>query len=134
MIITVVIGGMLQLFSNNNRFFLTMDSKIDMAYNASLLLGVKESDFESRGISLDDLVRDFNVDDDLRRMLKEVKVTVEYREVMRLDSADLEAEAEAMADEPDSLGTETAETGLEVGRMSMHYNGLSSSFLRLKLP
>ncbi len=135
MIIVVVIGSMLQLFSNNSRFFSTMGEKAVGAYHTTLLLGSTDVGFEDKKVTLDTLVLDFNVDDALRRTLKEMKVDVEYTELMLLDGSDfsdaMEAEA-AMMDEDAEVVDKAAETPIELGRTSLRLNGRTTSFIRLK--
>ena len=136
MIIVVVIGSMLQLFSSNSRFFATMEEKAVGAYHASLLVGTTDVGFENKKVALDTLLLDFKVDDSLRRTLKQIKVDVEYTELMLLDGADF---SDAMEEESAQMGEsaevadKAAETAIEIGRTSFTLNGRTTSFIRLKL-
>ena len=139
MIISVVIAALLQLFSTNSHSFASVQEKIDQTNKTSLLLGSKVYGYEKKKIDLAELVKDFNIDDDLRRKLKKEKVEIIYTEVL---SVDFDAAAVALGeagkeDNPDeeAIISETSEAtnALEVGRTTMKIGAQSSSYLRVKL-
>ena len=133
-IISTVVMTILQLFSNNTRFFLHLDGSTSLISQASLLIGAKEYGFESKKVTLYDLVEDFDVDDDVRRALKSHVLALDYIEVMRLDGDDLSDSAQALSED----GTVRQEgsgggTSLEIGRTTLESQDQKSSFLRIKL-
>jgi len=139
MIISVVIAALLQLFATNSHSFASIEKKIRQTNKTSLLLGSTLYGYEKKKIDLAELVKDFDIDDDLRRKLKREKVEIIYTEVL---SVDFDAAAislgEAQKDENsdgEAVISETAEAtnALEVGRTTMKINSQSSSFLRVKL-
>ncbi len=139
MIIAVVIGALMQLFSNNSHTFSTVYAKILQTNKTSLLLGNPVYGFENKKSDLAELVKDFNIDDDLRRLLKKEKVEVLYSEVTSIDFSDA---AESVADAQQELDkgetaavtdTTTAANALEVGRTTLKIKDESSAFLRVKL-
>ncbi|MEA3373491.1 MAG: prepilin-type N-terminal cleavage/methylation domain-containing protein [Campylobacterota bacterium] len=134
-IITVVIAALLQLFSNNTKLLGTVKEKVELSTQGSILLGVGNVGFEKKQIRLDGLLREFKLDDALRRKLKTIKADVSYKEVMRLDSIDFQEESERLAEmEGVSALKKRAETAsLEVGRTTLEINGVHTSFLRLRL-
>lgn len=139
MIISVVIAALLQLFSTNSHSFASVQEKIDQTNKTSLLLGSKVYGFEKKKIDLAELVKDFNIDDDLRRKLKKEKVEIIYTEVLSVDF-DAAAVALGEADKEDNpneeaIVSETSEAtnALEVGRTTMKIGTQSSSYLRVKL-
>lgn len=135
MLISVVIGALLQLYSNNTRFFSQMGPKMERAYQTTLLQGVTAVGFESGEIGLDELVNEFKVDDDLRRRLKSVRARVDYTELMRLDDADISEEAEAFSgtDEVETAAAAAEAPALEIGRTSLSIEGIGTSLIRVKL-
>ncbi len=135
LIISVVIASLLQLFSTNTALMGTLKEKIRLSTQGSMLLGVGNVGFEKKQIRLDGLLQEFKLDDDLRQKLKSMKADVNYKEVMRLDSADFQEESERMAKEEDeSILKKRSETAsLEIGRTILEINGVRTSFLRLKL-
>lgn len=140
MIIAVVIGALLQLFATNSHAFSSIHQKILQTNKTTLLLGNKVYGYEDKKINLAELVKDFNIDDDLRRLLKKEKVEIIYTEIT---SIDFDAAAEALAEEQDNESTPEDETlvsdtaeatnALEVGRTTLKIGGQSSSYLRVKL-
>lgn len=135
MIISVVIASLLQLFSTNTRLFGTLEQKIELSTEGSLLLGVENIGFEKKSLHFDDLVKDFVIDDELRRRLKEIKAEVVYQELMRLDSADFMEETEELAEEQDITLTDASAkaVALEIGRTGLLFNNVKTSFVRLRL-
>lgn len=135
MIISVVIASLLQLFSTNTRLFSTLEQKIELSTEGSLLLGVENIGFENKSLHFDDLVKEFVIDDELRRRLKEIKAEVVYQELMRLDSADFMEEAEELADEKEIPIADVGDksVGLEIGRTGLLFNNVKTSFIRLRL-
>ena len=138
MIIAVVISALLQLFANNAHSFASVHQKILQTNMSSLLLGSDIYGYEDKEMDLAELVKDFNVDDDLRRKLKEKKIKIIYTEVTSLNFDDA---AESLADAQEENGdndegtiTESSEVAntLEIGRTTIKIDNESSSFLRVK--
>lgn len=135
LIISVVVAALLQLFSNNTRLFSTIQQKMGLSTQASLLLGRRDVGFEKMSISLDRVLGDFRMDDELRQRLKGIEAEIEYREVMQFDGSDFFAQREALAEAEDKeVGSQaSADVIFEIGRTSLRLNGQSMSFLRLRL-
>jgi len=137
MIIAVVIGSLLQLFSNNTTTFASIHQKIQHTNTTTLLLGNVHYGYENDKTDLAELVKDFTVDDDLRRQLKNIKVEILYKEVTRIDFGEVaEAFAEAeTTDQGEALVKEASEASnaLEIGRTTLKIGDQASSFLRVKL-
>ncbi len=138
MIISVVISALLQLFANNSYTFSSVHQKILQTNMSSLLLGNEIYGYEDKKMDLSELVKDFNVNDDLRRKLKDKKIEIIYTEVTSFnfdDAAESLAEAEEESgDNDEGLVTETSEVAntLEIGRTTIKIDNESSSFLRVK--
>jgi len=139
MIISVVIGALLQLFATNSHSFSSIQEKILQTHKTSLLLGSKVYGYENKSVDLAELVKDFNIDDDLRRQLKQEKISIVYTEVTSVDFDDA-AESVAEIKKDDNINNEaiqtetgTATNSLEVGRTTFKLADQSSSFLRVKL-
>lgn len=135
MIIAVVIGSLIQLFADNSRTFTSVHQKILHANITTLLVGNMIYGYEDKKTDLAELVKDFNIDDDLRRKLKAVKAEIIYRDVTTIDFNEA---AETIAQEQSSGGetlvTEAGEASntLEIGRTTLKIDTQSSSFLRIK--
>ncbi len=140
MIISVVIGALIQLFATNNYTFTSVHQKILQTNKTTLLLGNEIYGYENKKVDLAELVKDFNIDDDLRRLLKKNKAEIIYTEVTSIDFGDAaeaiaEVEGAQSGNEDEGLISEAAEAtnALEIGRTTLKINGESSSFLRVKL-
>ena len=140
MIISIVIGALMQLFATNSHTFTSVHQKIIETNRASLLLGSIVYGYENKSIDLAELVKDFDIDDDLRRALKNEKVEVIYTEMNNIDFGEMaESLATDKAEEQDNDEEEVIkETGeatnaIEIGKTTLKINGESSSFLRVKL-
>lgn len=144
-IISVVIGALLQIFSNNTHFFSQFKSKIDLAWRSSLLLyqdeigGFKEKkdDEIEEDIFLDELVKKFNIDDDLRRELKKIEADVTYKAVSIIETDEMEMDVNESDQELATQYEEAKEKSdgvvLEIGKTSFKIGDESTTFLRLNL-
>lgn len=138
MIIAVVISSLLKLFSTNASFFDRLYAKSNLSMNSSLLLGFGDTyGFEKDEITLDELTKEFNVEDELRQKLKNTKALINYKDILILDSKDFEDNAEDVASEDQLEDLQNApDTGfsLEIGKTSFTINNNTTSYLRIKLP
>ncbi len=107
----------------------------------SLLVGVTDLGMEKEEIFLDDLIGDFKVENELRQTLKDKKVYIDYEELLILDGADFEEEAQKIVDENDVSGGDEIDAeqssgalSIEIGRTIFRLNDQTSSFTRIKLP
>ena len=138
MIIAVVIGSLIKLFANNSYTFASVHQKILHTNTTSVLLGNEIYGYEKAKTDLAELVKDFNIDNDLRRELKNIKVEIVYQEVKSIDfgeAAESIAELDSGGNGEETLIQEAADavTALEIGRTTMKINDQASSFLRVKL-
>ncbi len=136
MIISIVISSLLQLFANNSHNFSAIQDKITQADTTTLILGNKVYGLENKKTDLAELLKDFNIDDSLRRKLKNKKVTIIYTEETSIDFDDAAASiGEAKStDGEDALVTDAsaASNTLEIGKTTLKIGDQSSSFLRVK--
>ena len=138
MIISIVISALLQLFATNAHTFASVEAKIQHTNRTSLILGNKVYGYEKKSVDLAELVKDFNIDDALRRKLKNEKIEIIYTEVTSIDfddAAESISEAEDVPEGGEELITDAsaATNSLEVGKTTVKLNGQSSAFLRVKL-
>ena len=139
MIISVVISALLQLFATNAHTFASVEAKIQHTNRTSLILGSKIYGYEKKSVDLAELVKDFNIDDTLRRKLKKEKIKIIYTEVTTIDfddAAESISEAEDVPEGEDEgviTDASAAASSLEVGKTTVKLNGESSAFLRVKL-
>jgi prepilin-type N-terminal cleavage/methylation domain-containing protein len=124
MIISVVIMALLQMSANSIHIFSATKSQLKTNQYLSFLIANKDYGFENKNIYLYDLIQDFEVEDDLRRALKKIKVAILYQE---LESIDLS--------EDTNNTQETSNSGivLEIGKSVLKAKDDSSSMMRLRI-
>jgi len=147
MIISVVVASLLKLFSNNTHIISSLSDRLDASMYTSLFVGKNPNlgnnfGFEKDEIYLYDALKDFNLEDDLRRKLKNMKVSVYYNVLEQIDAADMQNALQEQSDtqnsedeaaQNDAQGSNAA--SLELGRTTIKFpNKESSSFLRLRMP
>jgi len=124
MIISVVIMALLQMNANNTHIFSATKKQLKTNQYLSFLIANKDYGFEDKNIYLDDLIQDFEVENDLRRELKRIKVAIVYQE---LESIDL---SEDMNDTQESSNSVIV---LEIGKSVLKTKDDSSSMMRLRI-
>jgi prepilin-type N-terminal cleavage/methylation domain-containing protein len=127
MIISVVIMALIQMYSNNTHIFSAYKKQINTNQYLSLLISNENYGFENDDLYIDDLVTEFDLDDELRRKLKGEMVKISYQELRRIDMNEVD----------DENRDETAKTGsdivLVIGKSILKTENSSSSLLRIQL-
>lgn len=132
-IISVVIMGLIQMYSNNTHIFSSLKNQTTMNAYSSLLVANKNYGFEDDDITLYRLVEEFDLETDLRRELKEIKVEIVYQELDSFLSEDgEEGEDEEKFEEIPEEGT-NPELMFEIGKSIIKTKEASSSLVRLRL-
>ncbi len=122
MIISVVIMALLKMQGNSTHIFSKLISKLEINQYTSFFLSNKDYGFTREDISLDKFLREFRVEDDLRRKLKNIKVKINYDKLDRYgDSID------------NQENSSNSSMVLEVGRSSILLNNSKVSILRLRI-
>ena len=128
MILSVVVMALMQMYANNTHIFSSLEKQSKTNQYSSFLIGNDTYGFEDTSISLDNLVQDFDMHNDLRRKLKEIKVELRYKELDRIDLS------EASSTKDENLKSENSSgMVLEVGRNILKAENTSSSLLRFKI-
>lgn len=127
MIISVVIMALIQMYSNNTHIFSAYKKQINTNQYLSLLISNEDYGYENNTLYLDDLVTEFDLDDELRRELKEKKVRLSYQELRRID----------MSERDDENSNETAKGDsdivLVIGKSILRTEDSSSFLVRIQL-
>ncbi|MFK5937056.1 MAG: prepilin-type N-terminal cleavage/methylation domain-containing protein [Sulfurimonas sp.] len=124
MIISVVIMALLQMNANNTHIFGITKKHLNTNQYISLLIGNKDYGFENKNIYLDDLTRDFELENDLRRALKQTKVAIVYQELESIDLSE---------DMNDTEGSNGSGLVLEIGKSVLKAKDDSSGVMRLRI-
>jgi prepilin-type N-terminal cleavage/methylation domain-containing protein len=121
LIISIVIMALLQMRGHSAHIFSSLIQKLEINQYLSFLVSNDDYGFEQDTMTADRLVKDFDIDSDLRQNLKKVKVDLIYQE---LDSIDL--------DEQDD---ENLSSGMvfEIGKTILKTDKASVSLPRIRL-
>lgn len=120
MIISVVIMAMIRMYSNNTYLFSSYKNHASVSQYSTFLIANDAYGFENKDITLNDLLQDFALDDNLRREMKSKKAQIKYQ-ILR--NVDLSEEANASA----------TQLSLEVGSDILKVGNESVATLRLRL-
>ena len=96
MIISVVIMALVQMYSNNTHIFLSLKKQTKINKYTSFFTTNKEYGWENDEINLYRLLEDFDVETDLRKKLKEIKINLIYKELKTLDMSEADVNNESM--------------------------------------
>ena len=125
-IISTVIMALLELISNSGHIFSTLDKKSKANQYISLIIANKDYGHEDKKATMYDLVREFDIESELRRELKAQTIKVIYQE---LESIDMR-ESEESGEEEQALGSSMV---FEIGKTIIQMPDSSASLLRIKL-
>lgn len=110
-IISVVIMSLLQLQGNNMHLFSSFAKKEMLNQYGSFFIANEDYGYEKKSISLDELVSEFKIEDELRMELKKIKADIAYQDIKNEE-------------------LENAQIGM--GRTILRSSEASCAFLRLK--
>jgi len=88
MIISVVIAALLQMRGESAFLFSDLKKKIHANQLMTFFIRNKNYGFKNESISFDNLAEGFEIDDDLRRYLKSIKVDVIHQPLKSIDFSD----------------------------------------------
>jgi len=133
MIVSVVIASLLQMRGNTTHKLLSIQEMIRTNQYSSFLLTLGDKyGFERSHISMNQLVDDFDLESDLRRKLKTMKVEIDYEELETIDTSDFEetAEEEDFTDEE-----QEGSTGIvfEIGKTKLKSDDISLQLIRVRI-
>ena len=137
MIVSIVIAALLQMRGNtSHKFFGIQEMMQTNQYNSFLLAQGDKYGFEDSHIDMNQLVDDFDLESDLRRKLKSMKISLEYETLSTIDTAEFEDGAT-----PKDSDTEAEEqkqedtTGLvfEIGKGIIKSEQFSTHLIRVSL-
>ena len=124
MIISVVIMALIQMYANNTHIFSSMKKQTKTNQYSSLLISNDDYGFKDKSINLNDLVSDFDLENSLRRKLKERKVKVIYKELEIIDMSEQESDDESEV---------SSSLALEIGKSILQTEDSSTALLRFRI-
>ena len=129
MIVSVVIAALLQMRGNTtHKFFGIKEMMKTNQYNSFLLSHGEKYGFEKSRIDMYGLVDNFDLESDLRRKLKAIKVELDYEELSVIDTSEYE-------DNTDDDAEITGSSGIifEIGKTMLKTEEFSGSLIRIKI-
>ena len=123
MIISVVIMALIQMYANNTHLFLSFKQQTKLNQYSSFLIGNEKYAYENKKLTMYNLVDDFDLQDELRQDLKDIKIELSYSEVDRIDLSEA-----TVADEEES----SSGLVMEIGSNLMQTRESSVSLLRVR--
>lgn len=76
MIISVVLMALIQMYANNTHLFISLKQQTKTNQYISFLIANDKYGHENKSTSMDELVSEFNLKDNLRRELKKIKIKI----------------------------------------------------------
>ena len=133
MIVSVVIAALLQMRGNTSHKFIGIKKMMQTnQYNSFLLSKGDKYGFEESNIDLYRLVDDFDLEDDLRRRLKAIKLKVDYEELDTIDTAEFDESAQPSED-GEEVQKDTTGIVFEIGKSMLKAENFSTSLMRIRI-
>lgn len=126
-IVSVVIAALLQMQGNtNHKLFNIKEMMKTNQYNSFLLSLSDKYGFESSKMDMKRLVSEFELESDLRRRLKGMKLELYYEELTTIDTSELDASSDL---------NETSNTSLifEIGKTTLKTKDFTTQVIRVKI-
>ena len=124
-IISTVILALLELISNNGHIFSLLSQKSKSNQYISLIIANSDYGREDKRATLYDLVREFDIESDLRHELKAQKVEIIYQKLESIDMSE-----STKNEKEDSSGNSMI---FEIGKTVIKSQESSISLLRVQL-
>ncbi len=135
-IISTVIMALITMNGNNKYTFSLYKDKTKINQYASFFIANPDYGFEDKRLHLDDLLSEFDVETDLRRNLKNIKVELKYQEMERIDMSEFDEDEQQEQDDADNQEAKGVNSQLiiEIGKTTLNIDGTSISLLRIQVP
>jgi len=133
MIISVVIAALLEMRGNTSfKFFQIKEMMRTNQYSSFLLSQGDKYGFERSHLDMNRLIEDFDVESDLRRKLKAIKVEMDYEVVESIDTSEYDESAQSTQDD-EEVQEDTTGIVFEIGKTQLKTKEYTLSLLRVRL-
>jgi prepilin-type N-terminal cleavage/methylation domain-containing protein len=134
MIVSVVIAALLQMRGDTSHKFSKIKELIQTNQYSSFLLSQGDKyGFENSRINMNLLVEDFDLENDLRRKLKAMKIELKYEELESIDTSEYE---ESTSDEDindDEQQKDTTGIIFEIGKTKIISKNVDIQLIRVRI-
>ncbi len=121
MIISVVIMALIEMHGNSTHLFTNIKERLHVSFLPSLLIANPDCGYENKTLSADMLTKDFILDDDLRRKLKALNITLSYEQLDSIQAP--------ISDKNSTLDSQNSL--FYIGKTTLKVENSSVSFLRI---
>lgn len=133
MIITTVVMALYSMNGNSSFIYEKTLSSGKYTSYLSFLVDNSAYGFESDSLDLERLVEDFEIEDDLRRSLKDTKIKISYDEVTTIDLSEFDMQDLPDEMQEDSKQEEQNNAIFEIGKTSLHFDDDSAFITRIRI-
>jgi len=126
-IISTVIMALLEMRGNSSHLFLNFGKKLEVNQFASFLVSNSEYGFEDDKTTLDKLLSDYDITDDLRRELKNTKLEILHQELKTIDTSE---DSEELEDSDENISSSMV---FEISKSLMKFEETSTSLIRFRV-
>jgi len=121
-IISTVIMALLVMRGNSSHMFMNFSNKLELNQYLSFLTSNTKPNGDTNTTTIENILSDFNIDNNLRKKLKDIKVKIIYQE---LNQIDLSKNSDKNSEDNNS------NTIFEINKMILKTDKTSTSLLRL---
>ena len=119
MIVSVVIAALLQMRGETAHKFLEIKKMLQTnQYNSLLIAQNSKYGFEKSNMDMNRLVEDFDLESNLRRKLKSIKVELGYEELKTVDTSEFEESDQGSSGS--GLVFEIGDTSIKTENFTLH--------------
>ena len=119
MIVSVVIAALLQMRGETAHKFLEIKKMLQTnQYNSLLIAQNSKYGFEKTNMDMNRLVEDFDLESNLRRKLKSIKVELGYEELKTVDTSEFEESDQGSSGS--GLVFEIGDTSIKTENFTLH--------------
>lgn len=119
MIISVVIGAILQMRGNSSFIYEKIDQNAKINQYLSFFIANNDFGLERKSTTMKNLCDEFELDSELRREFSSIKLNIDYKKLDILDMSEFD---------------EGAELVVETGKSIIHTKNSSASLIRVRIP
>lgn len=121
-IISTVIMALLVMRGNSSHMFMNFSNKLELNQYLSFLTSNTKPNGDTNTTTIENILSDFNINNNLRKKLKDIKVKIIYQE---LNQIDLSKNSDKNSENNNS------DTIFEINKMILKTDKTSTSLLRL---
>ena len=136
MIISIVIAALLEMQGNTNFKFIQIKKMMHTSqYNSFLLSQGDNYGFENEKLNMKRLVDDFDLESDLRRRLKALKVELVYEELTTIDTSEFEDGGSQEDENGEEIEEQTSSSGIifEIGKSIIKAEKFDGHLIRVRV-